>query len=74
MNPVNAQVSFHIANGGYIVQGWVKNFDDDEFSSTTSVFTDLDVALAYVRRVVIGCEGPADLAYQEKIGGMGVTP
>lgn len=52
---LSSHVAFRVCNGGYLVHALVKDGEDMVF--TNSVFVDVDVALAYARRVLLEWEG-----------------
>lgn len=60
MNPVvtySAHIGITTANGGYAVQSCVWDKETEESHYELNVFTDIEVMLAFVRRVTISMEG-----------------
>jgi hypothetical protein len=53
----NFDIAVTVANGGYVVHA-VPIDEECALSFSTCVFTDVDVALGYMRRVMLSKEGP----------------
>lgn len=67
-------VTVAIANGGYVLMGRARPEEPSEDPVIDfSVFSDIDVALAYAKRVVLSWEGPGELAPGDRIGPLKVA-
>lgn len=76
--PQSVHAVVQVANGGYVVTAWTRNDkpdeNGDEFSYTTSVFTEVDTMGEYIKRVCVELEGPGDsLQPGDKLGGLSIS-
>lgn len=68
------QLGVKVVAGGFIVHAYLNDMEGESYEWSTSIFTDLNSAMIFIRTALMDMEGPPLDVKQEKIGGMGVTP